>query len=160
VVEAGGYPGLGALSPGGAYNHYEFLNRTLQALKANGDGELLGWTWLSIHNYHGTRPLDDPDGFLLFRNYDAIVRAHLWRSMPMIGTEGGSYSTDPQVEKELLIYQYSYMRNAEPYLFAFSPWLLANEAGGSFDPTWEWQALFRDGWVHPVVTDFLYVNGR
>jgi hypothetical protein len=160
VVESGGYPGLGALSPGGAYNHYEFLDRTLQALKTNGDGDLLGRTWLSVHNYHGTRPLDDPDGFLLFRNYDAIIRAHLWRSMPMIGTEGGSYSADPQVEKALLIYQYNYMRNAEPYLFAFSHWLLANQAGGSFDPTWEWQALFRDGWVHPLVTDFLYGAGQ
>ncbi len=160
VVDNGGYPGLGALSPGGAYDHYLFLDRTLQAIKFNGDGDLLGRTWLSVHNYHGLRPYNDPDGFLLFRKYDAIVRSHIWRSMPMIGTEGGSYSSDPQVEKEFLMYQYNYMRNAEPYLFAFSHWLLANSEGGGHDPAWEYQALFRSGFVHPLVTDFFYQSQR
>ena len=120
VVDNGGYPGLGALSPGGAYDHYAFLDRTLGAIKYNGDADLLGRTWLSVHNYQGLRAFDDPDGFLMFRKYDAIVRSHLWRSMPMIGTEGGSYSPDPAVEEAYLAFQYSYMRSAEPYFFAFS----------------------------------------
>ena len=80
--------------------------------------------------------------------------------MPMIGTEGGSYHSNPQVEKDLLVFQYSYMRVAEPYFFAFSHWLLANQAGGSSDSSWEWQTLFRDGFVHPLVTEFLYTNRR
>jgi hypothetical protein len=160
VIDNGGLPGIGALSPGGAYDHYSFLAGTLAALRYNGDQGLLNHAWLSVHNYHGTRPLDDPNGFLLFRKYDEIVRVQLHRSMPMIGTEGGSYSPDPQVERQLLTYQYSYMRNAEPYFFAFSHWLLANKEGGAWDEQWEWQALFRSGFVHPVVTEFFYRNAR
>lgn len=158
VVDNGGLPGLGALSPGGAYDHYAFLDRTLQMLKYNGDEQLLNKAWLSVHNYHGTRPLDDPDGFLLFRRYDEIVRTHLHRSLPMIGTEGGSYSDDPEVVKHFLSTHYSYMRDAEPYFLAFSYWLLANLEGGSADARWEWQTLFRKDYVHPVVPDFFYQN--
>lgn len=158
IISAGGLPGIGGFSPGGEYNHYEFLDRTLRALEFNGDAHLLNHAWLSVHNYHGLRAYDDPDGFLLFRKYDEIVRHHLGRSLPMVGTEGGSYSPDPQVEKQLLIYQYSYMREAEPYFLAFSHWILANQAGGHHDDRWEFQALFRPGFVHPVVTDFFYRN--
>jgi hypothetical protein len=160
VINNGGLPGIGALSPGGSYDHYAFLDRTLRALKWNGDAGLLNRSWLSVHNYHGLRPYDDPHGFLLFRNYDEIVRNHFHRSLPQIGTEGGSYHPDPQVEKQFLIYQYSYMRDAEPYFFAHSHWLLANAEGGSVDTSWEWQSLFRSGFVHPVVTDFFYRNTR
>lgn len=160
IVANGGLPGIGAFSPGGAYNHYEFLDRTLRALEFNGDGHLLNHAWLSVHNYHGTRPYDDPDGFLLFRKYDEIVRSHLGRSMAMVGTEGGSYSDNPAVVIDLLAYQYNYMRDAEPYFLAFSYWLIANEVGGSFDPAWEWQSLFRANYVHPVVTEYFYRNGR
>lgn len=160
VIANGGYPGLGALSPGGPYNHYQFLARTLQALKRNGDLGLLNWGWVSVHNYHGLRAPDDPDGFLLFRQYDAIINTYLHRSLPLIGTEGGSYHPDPQIEKEMLSWQYAYMRDAEPYYFAFSAWLLANLEGGSADSAWEWQALFRRDFVHPVVTDFFYQTER
>lgn len=160
VVENGGLPGLGALSPGGAYDHNTFLDRTLRALRANGDDVLLNRTWLSVHNYHGTRPADDPGGFLLFRQYDEIIRAHLHRSLPMIGTEGGSYSDNPEEVKYHLAHQYGYMADAEPYFFAFSYWVLANLEGGSWDPEWEWQTLFRAGYVHPVVTDFFYRRSR
>ena len=66
----------------------------------------------------------------------------------------------PHVEKELLVSQYAYMRIAEPYYFAFSAWLLANKEGGAWDPSWEWQSLFRNDFVHPVVTDFFYQNAR
>jgi hypothetical protein len=159
VVANGGLPGFGALSPGGAYNHYAFLDRALRAIKYNGDGWLLNWAWLSVHNYHGTRLQNDPDGFLLFRNYDQIVRTHLLRSMPMIGTEGGSYSSNPEEVTRLLRFQYNYMHSAEPYLMAFSYWIVANREGGSWDDTWEWQALFRKDYVHPVVSEFFY-HGR
>lgn len=159
VIANGGLPGIGALSPGGAYDHYDFLDRTLRILKYNGDEELLNWAWLSVHNYHGTRAYDDPHGFLLFRNYDKIVRAHLHRSLPMIGTEGGSYSDDAQTMTRLLRFQYNYMQNAEPYFLVFSYWNLANKEGGSWDGTWEWQALFREGYVHPVVGEYFYRGG-
>ena len=139
VIANGGFPGFGSMSPGGAYNHYLYLERVLQALKHNGDAGLLNRAWLSVHNYHGTRPYDDPDGFLMFRNYDQIIQKELNRSLPMIGTEGGSYSSDINVEKNLIVYQYSYMREAEPYFLAFSYWILANREGGSGDNAWEWQ---------------------
>jgi hypothetical protein len=160
VIANGGLPGIGALSPGGSYNHLEFLDRTFYALEYNGDAYLLNHAWLSVHNYHGTRPYNDPGGFLLFREYDKIVQAHLGRSLPIIGTEGGSYHPDPNVDKQFIQYQYSYMRNREPYLLAFSYWLIANRAGGGHDGQWEWQALIRPGYVHPVVTEFFYNNSR
>lgn len=160
VIAHGGLPGIGALSPGGAYNHLDFLDRTLLALEDNGDAHLLNHAWLSVHNYHGTRPLDDPGGFLLFRHYDNIVRSHIGRSLPMVGTEGGSYHPNLQADADLIAWQYRYMRDAEPYFLAFSYWLLANREGGGFDDTWEWQALFRPGFVHPVVVAFFYRNGR
>jgi hypothetical protein len=160
VINNGGLPGLGALSPGGEYDHNEFLDRTIRAIIYNGDGHLLNRTWLSVHNYHGTRPLDDPGGFLLFRRYNEIVESHLGRSIPMIGTEGGSYHPDPQIELQLNRHHYVYMRDAEPYFLAYSHWLLANSEGGGFDDAWEWQSLFRPGFVHPLVTEFFYQNRR
>lgn len=157
VINNGGLPGIAALSPGGEYNHLFFLQRTLRALKRNNDAHLLNRSWVSLHNYHGTRAFDDPGGFLMFRDYDQIVREEIGRSLPIIGTEGGSYHPDPQVMTELIRFQYTYMANAEPYYFAFSFWLLANQAGGGFDTQWEWQTLFRPGdYKHPVVTDFFY----
>ena len=160
MIANGGLPGIGALSPGGQYNHYDFLDRTLLALEDNGDANLLNHAWLSAHNYHGTRPYNDPGGFLLFREYDKIVQAHLGRSLPIIGTEGGSYHPDPNADRQLIEYQYTYMRSREPYFLAFSYWLLANREGEAFDDTWEWQALFRSGFSHPVVGEFFYQNSQ
>lgn len=160
VINNGGLPGIGAFSPGGEYNHLLFFQRTLRALKYNGDAHLLNRAWIAIHNYHGTRPLDDLGGFLMFREYDRIAREELGRSLPIIGTEGGSYSENPQVVVDLVRFQYTYMRDAEPYYFAVTYWLLANRAGGGGDDQWEWQALFRPGYTHPVVTDFFYRNSR
>lgn len=159
VIANGGLPGIGSLSPGGAYDHFAFLDSTLNALRFNGDSDLLNWAWFSAHNYHGLRAFDDPGGFLLFRSYDEIIRSHLGRSLPIIGTEGGSYSDDPQVEVQFIAFQYNYMADAEPYFFAFSYWILANLEGGSADPAWEWQTLFRSGWTHPAVAEFFYTGG-
>ncbi|MEM7112929.1 MAG: hypothetical protein AAF614_10895 [Chloroflexota bacterium] len=157
VIANGGLPGIGALSPGGEYDHYEFLDRTLRVLAFNGDADLLNHAWLSIHNYHGTRAFDDPGGFLLFREYDSIIQSHLGRSLPMVGTEAGSYAPENRaLETELIRWQYDYMANAEPYYLAFSYWLLANKAGGGNDDAWEWQALFKPGFVHPTVTEYFY----
>lgn len=160
VIANGGLPGIGALSPGGEYSHYDFLDRTLGAIIYNGDANLLNHTWLSVHNYHGTRAFDDPGGFLLFRSYNDIVRSRIGRSLPMIGTEGGSYSNNKATEAALIRWQYEYMRDAEPYYLVFSYWLIANQEGGSWDPAWEWQSLFQPGYVHPVVYDFFYQQNQ
>lgn len=160
VINQGGLPGLGALSPGGEYNHLLFLQRTLTALKFQGDEVVLNRTWISLHNYHGVRALDDLGGFLMFREYDRIVRESIGRSLPIIGTEGGSYSSNPKQVIDLVRYQYTYMREAEPYYFVTTYWLLANKAGGGHDNQWEWQALIQPGYTHPVVTEFFYKVSR
>jgi hypothetical protein len=160
VISSGGLPGIGAFSPGGAYDHYDFLDRTLRALKFYDDAHLLNHAWLAIHNYHGTLAFDDPEGFLLFRKYDQIVRSHLGRSLPMVGTEGGSYSPDRNLETALITQQYTYMRQAEPYFLAYSHWLLANREGGSPEGSFEYQALFQSGFVHPAVTEFFYTSSQ
>jgi hypothetical protein len=157
VINNGGLPGIAALSPGGEYNHLFFWQRTLRALKRNNDAHLLNRTWISLHNYHGTRAFDDLGGFLMFREYDRITQEEIGRSLPIIGTEGGSYHPDPQIMTDLIRFQYTYMADAEPYYFAVTFWLLANQAGGGSDPQWEWQTLFRPGdYKHPVVTEFFY----
>jgi hypothetical protein len=156
VMYNGGYPGLGALSPGGEYNHYTFLDRTMRAIIRNGDGVLLNRAWISAHNYNGLRPPEDPDGFFLYRKYNDTVRDNINRSLPVIGTEAGSYHPDPQVEMAVIRWQYDYMQHREPYFFAHSHWVLANLVAGSVDDSWEWQSLFRDGFIHPIVTDFFY----
>ena len=163
VVANGGLPGIGALSPGGEYNHLEFTERMLRAIIFNGDEDLLNRTWISLHNYHGVRAKDDLGGFLMFREYNRIVRSEIGRSLPIIGTEGGSYSENPDHVIDLVRYQYGYMKQAqenEPYYFAITWWLIANKAGGGFDSTWEWQALFQPGYTHPVVTEYFYKNGE
>lgn len=158
VISAGGLPGIGGFSPGGEYDHNEFLDRTLRALAFNNDLHLLNHAWLSVHNYHGLRQFNDPGGFYLYRKYDEIVRSHLGRSLPIVGTEGGSYSSDPMVEAQYIAFQYQAMRTREPFLLAFSYWILANLEGGHHDGRWEYQALFRSGFVHPAVTEFFYTN--
>lgn len=163
VIENGGLPGIGALSPGGEYNHLEFTQRMLKAVIFNGDGDLLNRTWISLHNYHGVRAKDDLGGFLMFREYNRVVRSEIGRSLPIIGTEGGSYSDNTDLVIDLAYFQYGFMKEArvsDPYYFAITWWLIANKSGGGFDSTWEWQALFRPGYTHPVVTDYFYKNSE
>lgn len=160
VISAGGLPGIGSFSPGGEYDHFEFLRRTLEIMEYNGDTHLLNHAWFSAHNYHGTREYDDPGGFLLFRSYNQIINNHLGRSLPIIGTEAGSYAETDEAEIPFIRYQYDYMKyDHEPYFLGFSWWILANRAGGHHDDAWEWQALFKEGgYVHPAVTSYFY-NG-
>jgi len=158
VISAGGLPGIGSFSPGGEYDHFEFLRRTLEIMEYNGDTHLLNHAWFSAHNYHGTREFDDPGGFLLFRSYNQIISDHIGRSLPIIGTEAGSYAGTDEAEIPFIRYQYDYMKyDHEPYFLGCSWWILANRAGGHHDDAWEWQALFKEGgYVHPAVTQYFY----
>lgn len=154
VVANGGLPGFGALSPGGDVDDRAFLRDALLTIRARGETAVLDRAWLSSHNYAGERPLSDPDGFLRFRQYDAIIRSILGRSMPIIGTEGGSYTIGPvdqAKQTEQVLGAYRYMLQREPYNFAYTYWIIANRAGGGHDPAWEWQALFRQDWTSPLV---------
>lgn len=144
VIAAGGLPGFGALSPQGEMDDRAFLREALAQLKARGQVHLLDRAWLAMHNYTGARPLDDPDGFLRFRQYDAIIRSELGRQMPIIGTEGGTHiSRDVSEEQQIkmVTQSYRYMQHREAYNFAYTYWIIAN----GHDPAWDGHALFRAG---------------
>ena len=158
VTEAGGLPGLGSLSPGGNYDDMEFLKQTFDRIKQRGEEAALDNAWLGMHNYTSNRPLDyakDSNGFMKFKWYDAVVQEKLGRQMPIIGTEGGTYldndSVDEARQVAMVTGAYRYMKTREPYNFAYTYWLIANEEGGGTDPTFTHQALFRPGWQSPVV---------
>lgn len=164
VIEAGGLPGFASLAPGGNFDDIEFLKRSLDRVKELGETALFDRAWIGLHNYTLNHPLDytkDSNGFLKFRFYDEIVRQKLGRSLPIIGTEGGTHvgvdcdKTMPAITEEkqvkMVVDAYDYMRNAEPYYFAYSYWIIANQAGGGADQGFEWQALFGNGKTSPVV---------
>ncbi len=156
VVEAGGLPGFGALSPQGEANDLQFLQQALQGVKARGAGGLLDSTWLSMHNYAAGQDINDKSGFARFKEYASVMERTLGRTLPIIGTEGGVYITKDVSESrqvQLVTDSYKYMaRQREPYLLAYSYWVIANEAGGGNDGEYSHQALFRgDGSVSPIV---------
>ncbi|NOZ06846.1 MAG: hypothetical protein GXP41_10955 [Chloroflexi bacterium] len=154
VTKAGGLPGFGALSPQGEYDDRKFLRNALRGIKARGKVGVLDHAWLAIHNYTGPRALDDPNGFLRFEQYDRIVRDELGRSLPVIGTEGGTHVSNLVSEKEqtqMVTGAYDYMRHRQPYNFAYTYWLIANEAGGGKDAEFGHYALFRPDGTSPLV---------
>lgn len=156
VVANGGLPGFGALSPGGEFNDLDYLRGALQALKLRNQTYLLNQGWLSVHNYAQYQPVDSTEGFLRFRLYNQIIVEELGRSIPILGTEGGHYAG---VDEQFLhvIAEYRYLGEREPYFFCHTYWLIGNQIGGSWDPTFEHQALFRaDGYVNPLVTGLFY----
>ena len=166
VQENGGLPGFGALSPGGNLDDLTFLDQALAGLKARGQVNLLDRAWLALHNYSFNRPIDyvgDQHSYLTFRQYDAIIRRHLGRSLPMIGTEGGTHPgndfdkrypvVDASRQTQLVMDSYRYMArpDREPYYFAFTYWIIANETGGGHEPAWSRHALFQPGYTSPIV---------
>jgi hypothetical protein len=154
VLENGGLPGFGALGPGGEFNDMDFLNQSLAGLRARGELGLLDRAWLSIHNYMGDAPLEDTRAFSRFKVYADVLQQQLGRLLPMIGTEGGTYTHHAEDEPRRIAAvtsAYRYMANREPYNFAYSYWVIANSAGGGHDPAWEWQALFKPDGASPLV---------
>lgn len=154
VIENGGRPGFGALSPGGELKDTDFLAQALEGLHSRGELGLLDQSWLSIHNYQGDRPVDDTAGFTRFKVYADVLQQKLGRLLPMIGTEGGTFAAGPADEArrtQLVTDAYQYMNNREPYNFAYSYWVIANAAGGGHDPAWEAQALYQIDGQSPLV---------
>ncbi len=156
VAQNGGYPGFGALAPGGNFDDVEFLKQALDKIKQRGEMKTLDKAWLSMHNYTFNHPLDyirDSNGFAKFKWYDAIIREKLGRHMPIIGTEGGTFVGSaedklfPQVDEgkqvEMVTEAYQYMKRREPYNFAYTYWVIANEEGGGFDTAFSHHALFK-----------------
>jgi hypothetical protein len=129
VIEGGGLPGFGALSPQGEMDDRLFLQEALTSLKQRGLDYLLNRGWLSMHNYTGPRPLNDEDGFMRFKQYNRIIEQALNRALPIIGTEGGTHITEHVSEAQqvdMVTNAYRYMRNREPYNFAYTYWIIAN----------------------------------
>ena len=164
VTEAGGLPGFGALAPGGNMDDMEFLRIALDRIKARGQTDVLDKAWLAMHNYTLNHPLDytkDSNGFLKFKFYDQMIREKLGRSMPIIGTEGGTHvgaqndGEYPEISEakqvDMVQGAYNYMKNRDPYNFAYSYWVIANEEGGGTEPKFSKQALFQPDKISPVV---------
>lgn len=143
VIAGGGLPGLGALSPQGEMDDRQYLRDSLVGLQARGELGLLNRSWLAMHNYTGPRAMDDPDGFKRFQQYDQIIRGAIGRSIPIIGTEGGTHITEHVSEAQqvaMVTDAYRYMREQrEPYNFAYTYWIIAN----GHDSAWDEHALIR-----------------
>ncbi len=149
VIAGGGLPGFGALSPQGETDDREFLQQALQTLKNTGKLHLLDKGWLAMHNYTGPRPLNDPNGFLRFQQYNDIIQQALGRPLPIIGTEGGTHVSplvSPEKQIDMVTGAYKYMLHREPYNFAYTYWIIAN----GHDPAWDAQALFKDDGATPL----------
>lgn len=157
VVDGGGYPGFGALSPQGEMDDRTFLRQSLQELKRTDKVNLLNKGWLAMHNYTGPRPLNDPDGFLRFQQYNDIISDELGRSIPIIGTEGGTHLS-PLVNKDqqinMMTGAYKYMAHREPYNFAYTYWIIAN----GHDPAWAEHALFTENGATPLAQALLNMD--
>ncbi len=208
VIDAGGFPSVPALTPGGDYPDDKFLRAFLQEVIEEGGQPTLESSWVALHNYFLNHPVDypadpanltsvplgqaeitqrqlsdaqvqaidqarasshlprseggyyvgntidqDSNGFLKFEAYEDIVTQTTGLVMPIISTEGGAIPgthedpryppvTDADVAGRT-VQAYTYMtREAPDYYFAFTPWLLANEAAGNYDPEWEPAAWF------------------
>jgi len=143
VIAGGGLPGFGALSPQGEMDDRKFLQQTLTGLVDRGANDLLNNSWLAMHNYTGPRPLNDPDGFMRFKQYNNIIQQVLGRQLPIIGTEGGTHITEQVNENQqinMVTSAYMYMQNQrEPYNFAYTYWIIAN----GHDSAWDQHALFK-----------------
>ncbi len=165
VIANGGLPGFGSLSPGGHYDDVEFLKAAIGDVKRRGEERVFNASWLSMHNYTLNHPLEydkDSNGFLKFRFYDRVVRDALGRSLPIIGTEGGTHigsandSKFPAITEELqtsmVVEAYRRMLQRESYNFAYTYWVIANEEGGGHDPSFSGHALFQPDYTSPIVS--------
>lgn len=156
VLDNGGLPGFGALSPAGEYGDLRYLRAALRSLKRRRQEHLLNRGWLSIHNYAMYQPVDSTEGFMRFRTYNRVVVEELGHSIPILGTEGGHYGDEGEQFAHVSA-EYHYLAGREDYFFCHTYWLLGNQIGGSWDASFEYQVLFRaDGYVNPLVPGLFY----
>jgi len=111
IVEAGLYPLVSPLAPGGHYWDLTFLEQLLEEIAQLAPGTVVDRLGVCIHNYASNLPLEwgqggpgrwptarpyttppeseDHQGFHLYEWYDAIVRRRLGDSHPLIAGETG-----------------------------------------------------------------------
>jgi hypothetical protein len=122
--------------------------------------------------YVGSTVRQDSNGFRKYEAYAAIFYDYFGYYIPIISTEGGPIAGDNQDPRyppvtdadvtELTLRAYQAMLDEVPsYYFAFTPWLLANQAGGHWDVAWENAAWYKlDGSHLPVVDRLKSDPGR
>lgn len=173
VIDAGGWPGFpGLATAGGEYGLHEgedlkYLIDALDAiharLNANQRTKLYDKLWISLHNYNmwGRDPITTPmtrkdsHCFQKFRIYDEVVRAKIGRSLPILGTEGGTRlgirsdnpytdTHDENVVADHTVRSFRYMMDEAPdYFFCFCPWVLGSQLAGNNDWAFEETAWYR-----------------
>jgi hypothetical protein len=161
------YPVFTPLSPGGNYWDTVFLKTALDYLVLKGKQDLFETMAVAMHNYVSNKPLDwgkggparwpdarpyycpegcqDQVGFYMFEWYDAIIRARLGRSLPILSYENGCMVGDQDLAKYPAVDEAAHARiavemtkmvmdNVVPdYVFNNAFWLLANSKGSPFE---------------------------
>lgn len=157
VAENGGHPGIGALSnsqTAGVQDDVKFMDDTLREIVKRGAAGVLDRAWISAHNY-SANPVADERGLLRATDYNKLATKLLGRALPVIGTEGGiaaSANVSEAQQAQQITAAMRHMRDQrEPYNFAYSQWVLANQTAGGNDPAWESQALIRQNYTSPLI---------
>jgi hypothetical protein len=161
------FPVFTPLSPGGNYWDTVFLKTALDYIVLKGKQNLFDTMAVAIHNYPGNKPLDwgkggparwpdarpyycpegsqDHVGFYLFEWYDAIIRARVGRSLPLLCYENGpivgsyDHTKYPAVDEAAharvaVEMTRMVMDNVVPdYVFNNAFWLLRNSHGSRFE---------------------------
>jgi hypothetical protein len=164
IVAGGGLPAVTPLAPGGSMDDIQFFEAFMAGLARRGRLDLLDHAWVSLHNYTWNRDVgygEDSNGFRKYEFLDAIVKRHLGRSLPIVGTEGGTMvgsqedprfpAVTPASHAKTITDGFAAMRSAPDYYFAFTPWILANGLAGGGDARFENAAWFRRDGQLPVV---------
>lgn len=89
VVEGGGLPGIGALSPSGDYDDRGFMRQVLNVVKERGGTDVLGQSWLALRGATPgkTASTSDVEGLADRAEwFDRISRHALGRSLPILAT--------------------------------------------------------------------------
>ena len=167
IKAVGLYPVFTPLSPGGNYWDTVFLKTALDYLVLKGKQGLFDTMAVAIHNYVSNKPLEwgkggpvrwpdarpyycpegcqDQVGFYMFEWYDAIIRARVGRSLPLLSYENGCMVGDRDLTNVPAVTEASHasrsvemsrmiMDNAVPdYVFNNAFWLLANSDGSPFE---------------------------
>ncbi|MBU0491691.1 MAG: N-acetylmuramoyl-L-alanine amidase [Chloroflexi bacterium] len=183
VIDAGGLPGLpGLATAGGEYGlgqgeDLKYFSDALDAIHARltpaQRTKVYNKLWISLHNYNVwardpiTTPVTPQDShcFKKFIIYDQVVRQKIGRSLPILGTEGGTRlgirpdnpytdTRDENVVADHTARSFAYvMDNAPDYFFCHSPWVLASQLAGNTDPFFEETAWYRANGSRQKVVD-------
>lgn len=165
--QAGLFPVFTPLSPGGNYWDTVFLKTALDYLVLKGKTSLFETMAVGIHNYPFNKPLDwgkggptrwpdarpyfcpegsqDQVGFYLFEWYDAIIRARVGRSLPLLCYENGpivgnrDHNAYPAVDEaahaRIAVEMTRMLMDSivPDYVFNNAFWLLRNGDGNPFE---------------------------